>query len=272
MAASATRPSRRASSGHLAGRSALVVGGTSGIGLAILREFLGAGAQVAVIGRTDAEVISMRRELSEGRLREAARLPAFAADVRDRRSLEAVRDELEALDFRLDTVVANAGTVSRHLALEMPDDALRATIETNLYGTFIALQVFAPLVLRRPGGRFILTSSVVAIHATPGRSAYSASKAGLGGLVRSLAIEWGRNGATVNAVGPGLVRTAMTRDYFERYPERAEAVVRNTPLGRLAEPDDIAPVVAFLASDAARFITGQTIYVDGGLSAGSAEW
>jgi NAD(P)-dependent dehydrogenase (short-subunit alcohol dehydrogenase family) len=104
------------------------------------------------------------------------------------------------------------------------------------------------------------------------RAPYTATKAGLSGLVRSLSIEWGRYGATVNAVGPGIIQTPLTQEYMKQNPERVSAAIANTPLGRLGEPEDVADVVAFLASDAARFITGQTIYVDGGLTAGSSWW
>ena len=104
------------------------------------------------------------------------------------------------------------------------------------------------------------------------RAAYTATKAGLSGLVRALAIEWGPKGSTVNAVGPGIIETPLTRAYMDQFPERVKASIENTPLRRLGTPEDVADVVAFLASDAARFITGQTVFVDGGLSAGSAWW
>jgi NAD(P)-dependent dehydrogenase (short-subunit alcohol dehydrogenase family) len=118
----------------------------------------------------------------------------------------------------------------------------------------------------------VITSSVSAIHGMDLRAAYTATKAGLSGLVRALAIEWGPLGVTVNAVGPGVIETPLTKAYMEEHPERVEATVANTPLRRVGQPEDVADVVLFLASDAARFMTGQTVFVDGGLSAGSAWW
>jgi 3-oxoacyl-[acyl-carrier protein] reductase len=115
-----------------------------------------------------------------------------------------------------------------------------------------------------------VTSSLSAIQGTDLRAAYTATKAGLSGLVRSLAIEWGPKGVTVNAVGPGIILTPLTKAYMDQYPERVTATIENTPLRRLGTPEDVADVVAFLASDGARFITGQTVYVDGGISAGNS--
>jgi NAD(P)-dependent dehydrogenase (short-subunit alcohol dehydrogenase family) len=145
-------------------------------------------------------------------------------------------------------------------------------LDTNLYGSFITLQTFVPILARLPGGRVVVTSSVTAVHGMQRRALYSATKAALSGLVRSLAIEWGPQGIAVNAVGPGIIRTPLLEPYIAAHPDRAAAAVSATPLRRLGEPDDVAGVVSFLASDAAAFITGQTIYVDGGISAGDAWW
>jgi NAD(P)-dependent dehydrogenase (short-subunit alcohol dehydrogenase family) len=189
-------------------------------------------------------------------------------DVRSRGQLEGLRDRLK----RLDILVPNAGVNTRVKAVELGDESLRDMLETNLYGAFVTCQVFAPLLLEKPGGRVVVTSSAVAIHGMDLRAAYTATKAGLTGLVRSLAIEWGPMGTTVNAVGPGVIQTPLTQAYIDEHPERAQAAIDNTPLRRLGTPEDVADVVAFLASDAARFITGQTIYVDGGFTAGSSWW
>ena len=190
------------------------------------------------------------------------------ADVRDSDALKAVRDGLSGLDI----LVPNAGVNTRVQALELEDEALWEMIHTNLYGVFITCQVFGPLLLARPGGRVVVTSSLSAIHGMNLRAAYAATKAGVSGLVRSLAVEWGPKGVNVNAVGPGIIKTPLTMAYMEQFPERVTATIEHTPLRRLGTPEDVADVVAFLASDRARFITGQTIYVDGGISAGSSWW
>jgi 2-deoxy-D-gluconate 3-dehydrogenase len=246
---------------RLEGRTALVTGGASGIGLATARALKRAGAEVVVVDF--AATAEAKGESWTAHLQ---------ADIRDRAALEGVRNELAARKIDLHILVANAGINVRMPALDLPDEALRRILDTNLYGTFVTLQTFAPMLLSRPNARFIVTSSAIAIHGMDLRAAYTATKSGLAGLVRSLSIEWGKFGATVNAVGPGIIRTSLTDGYMRQHPDRAAAALEHTPLGRVGEPEDVADVVTFLASDASRFITGQTIFVDGGLTAGSSWW
>jgi NAD(P)-dependent dehydrogenase (short-subunit alcohol dehydrogenase family) len=245
------------------GRTALVTGGTRGIGLAIVRALRHEGARVIAIGKSKEQVAAFRSEFAEDPLASVE-----LADVRERGALEEVRQRMTELDI----LIPNAGVNTRVKALELPDESLREMLETNLYGVFVTCQVFAPLLFAKPGGRVVITSSVSAIHGMDLRAAYTATKAGLSGLVRSLAIEWGPRGVTVNAVGPGIIETPLIRAYMDQYPERVKAAIDNTPLRRIGMPEEVADVVVFLASDAARFISGQTIFVDGGLSAGSAWW
>ena len=247
----------------LEGRTALVTGGTRGIGLAITRALRREGARVIAIGKAKDQIEAFRKEFGGDPLATAEH-----ADVRDRASLEAVREKLDGLDI----LVPNAGVNTRIQALELEDAALRDMVDTNLYGIFVTCQVFGPLLFARPGGRVVVTGSLSAIHGMNLRAAYAATKAGVSGLVRSLAVEWGPHGVTVNAVGPGIIKTPLTMAYMNQFPERVTATIEHTPLGRLGEPEDVADVVTFLASDKARFITGQTIFVDGGISAGSSWW
>jgi NAD(P)-dependent dehydrogenase (short-subunit alcohol dehydrogenase family) len=247
----------------LDGRRALVTGGTRGIGLAITRALHREGASVVAVSNSKEQIAAFQREFEEDPLARAE-----LADVRDKGALEALRDSLDGLDI----LVPNAGINTRVKALDLPDAQLRDMFETNLYGVFVTCQVFGPLLFARPGGRVVVTSSVAAIHGMDVRAAYTATKAGLSGLVRSLAIEWGPRGVTVNAVGPGIIETPLTRAYMDQHPERVTATIENTPLRRIGTPEDVADVVAFLASAGARFITGQTVYVDGGVSAGSSWW
>ncbi|HEV3100849.1 MAG TPA: SDR family NAD(P)-dependent oxidoreductase [Candidatus Dormibacteraeota bacterium] len=247
----------------LEGRKALVTGGTRGIGLAITRALRREGAEVLAIGKAKDQIESVRQEFKEDPL-----VTVEQADVRDRAALESLRDRLDGLDI----LVPNAGVNTRVKALDLPDEPLREMLDTNLYGVFVTCQVFGPLLFARPGGRVVVTGSLASIHGMDLRVAYAATKAGISGLVRSLAIEWGPKGVTVNAVGPGIIKTPLTKAYMEQFPDKVKASIANTPLGRLGEPEDVADVVAFLASEKARFITGQTIYVDGGISAGSSWW
>lgn len=252
---------------NLENKTALVTGGSRGIGLAITQALQKAGARVFVIN-DQKDTLEELREQCPG-------IPepfTFHADIRNRAALEAIRDQLKSEQISLDILVPNAGINFRMLALELPDDNVRKLIDTNFYGTFVTIQVFAPMLLDRPGGRIIVNSSAVAIHGMSLRALYTGTKAGVSGLVRSLAIEFGPYGTTVNAVGPGIVRTPLVQAYMDDHPDRVEATVAHTPLRRLGEPEDVADVVAFLASDASRFITGQTIYIDGGLTVGSSFW
>jgi len=247
----------------LEGRIALVTGGTRGIGLAITRALRRELATVIAVSNSKEQIAAFQNEFSED-----PKARAEFVDVRDRSALERLRDGLEGLDI----LVPNAGINTRVKALELPDGPLRDIFDTNLYGVFITCQVFGPLLFTRPGGKVVITSSVSAIHGMDVRAAYTATKAGLSGLVRSLAIEWGPKGVNVNAVGPGVIETPLTKAYMDQYPDRVAATIEHTPLRRVGTPEDVADVVAFLASDGARFMTGQTVYVDGGVSAGSSWW
>lgn len=248
---------------NLEGRAALVTGGTRGIGLAIAQSLHEHGARVTAVSRSADNIAAFLHAFAG-----SPRATAAVCDVRDRAALESLRDSLGGLDI----LVANAGIARRVEAIDLEDSALRDIIDTNFYGVFTTCQVMAPLLLAKPGGRVIVTSSISAIQGQRLRVAYCGTKAGVSGLVRALAVEWGPRGCTVNAVGPGVIRTPLTEAYMEAQPGRLQAAIDHTPLRRIGEPRDIGPVVAFLASDGARFITGQTIIVDGGLTAGIDWW
>jgi NAD(P)-dependent dehydrogenase (short-subunit alcohol dehydrogenase family) len=247
----------------LEGKTALVTGGTRGIGLAIARALRRDGARVIAITKSKEQIAAFHNEFAEDPLASAE-----LADVRDRGSLEALRDRLT----RLDILIPNAGVNTRVKALDLSDEPLHEMLDTNLYGVFVTCQVFAPLLFAQPGGRVVITSSMSAIHGQELRAAYAATKAGLSGLVRALAVEWGPQGVNVNAVGPGVIETPLIQAYMAQNPDRVAAAIAHTPLRRIGLPEDVADVVLFLASDASRFMTGQTVYVDGGITAGSAWW
>jgi NAD(P)-dependent dehydrogenase (short-subunit alcohol dehydrogenase family) len=222
-----------------------------------------AGASVVAIGRCEEHASDLRAEFGDD-----PRLRIELADVRERAALEPVRDSLEALHI----LIPNAGVATRVEALDLEDSALRAMIDTNYYGVFITSQVFGPMLLERPGGRCVMTSSVSAIHGQKLRAAYCGTKGGVSALVRALAVEWGPRGTTVNAVAPGIIRTPLIESYAQANPEKVQAGLAHTPLRRLGEPEDVADVVLFFVSEGARYVTGQTLVVDGGMTMGSDWW
>jgi len=231
------------------GRVVLVTGGTRGIGLACARAFSDQGDRVAVTHRTDPVegVLSVRCDVSS------------AADVDA--AFKTVEDQLG----KVEVLVANAGITRDNLLLRMTDEDFTAVVDTNLTGVFRAVKRAVPGMLRARKGRIVMISSVVGLLGSAGQVNYAASKAGLVGLTRSLVRELGGRDITANVVAPGFVLTDMTAGLSA---ERQDEIMRLVPLGRMASAEEIAGVVTWLASDAAAYITGAVIPVDGGLGMG----
>jgi 3-oxoacyl-[acyl-carrier protein] reductase len=232
------------------GRSVLVTGGNRGIGLSIAQAFAAQGDSVAVTHRSS--------EPPEG-------LFGVQCDVTDPVSLDAAFKAIEEEQGAIEVLVSNAGITQDGLLLRMGDDAFTAVVDVNLSGGYRVAKRAAAKMLRAKWGRMIFISSVVGLSGSAGQVNYAAAKAGLVGLARSIARELGSRNITANVVAPGFVNTDMTRDLPEA--RRAE-IVGQVPLGRYASTEEIAGVVTFLASDAAAYITGAVIPVDGGLGMG----
>ena len=234
----------------LDGKTALVTGASRGIGRAIATELASAGASVVIgyrSGKDEGEALAS--ELG-GR--------AVQADVSN--AEDAARLVEEAGD--LDILVNNAGLTRDGLLARMPDDDWRTVIETNLSSVFYTCRAVTRPMMKKRAGAIVNVSSIVGVHGNWGQTNYAASKAGIIGFTKSLARELGSRGVRANVVAPGYVKTQLT----DVLPEEAtKAMIDNTPLGRVAEPHDIAGAVRFLASDAASFITGEVLLVDGGL-------
>jgi 3-oxoacyl-[acyl-carrier protein] reductase len=234
----------------LEGRTALVTGGSRGIGRAIVAELANAGAQVVVGYRAGAEE-------AEGVASEIGG-KAIQADVSDPDEAKRLVDEAGEVDV----LVNNAGVTRDGLLVRMPDEDWRSVLDTNLGGTFNTCRAASRGMMKRRSGAIVNISSVVGVHGNPGQTNYAASKAGIIGFTKALARELGSRGVRANVVAPGYISTRLTNELPE---ELRQTMLANTPLGRFGEPQDIAGAVRFLCSDAAAFVTGEVLLVDGGL-------
>jgi 3-oxoacyl-[acyl-carrier protein] reductase len=238
----------------LAGRVALVTGGTRGIGLATVRALVEAGATVVLTGR------------DEARAKEAATAAGAAAglalDVTDAKAVSTVVRGVAKEHGRLDVVVANAGIMDDALLGMIREDAVSATLDTNVAGTLHTVQAAARAMMRRKTGSIVVLASIVGEYGSSGQTLYAASKAAVANIARSAAKELGRSGIRVNAVAPGVIETDLTAGLSE---DAVADNVKKTPLGRLGRPEDVAKAIRFLVSDDASFVTGQVLGIDGGL-------
>jgi 3-oxoacyl-[acyl-carrier protein] reductase len=234
----------------LEGKRALVTGGSRGIGRAVALELGRAGAEVVVGYRSESgEAEAVASEIG-GR--------AVQADVSDPEQAKALVDEAGDIDV----LVNNAGTTRDGVLARMLDEDWRTVLETNLSSTFYTCRAAARGMMKRRACSIVNASSIVGVHGNWGQTNYAASKAGIIGFTKSLARELGSRNVRANVVAPGYVKTQRT----EALPEDATAaMLQNTPLGRLGEPEDVAGAVRFLCSEAASFITGEVLLVDGGL-------
>ena len=239
----------------LTGRTALVTGSTRGIGRAIAASLTEAGARVAVVGRDQARAAEVAGELGGGAL-------GFGADVSEPASVVALVQAVEVAFGQVDILVNNAGLTRDNLLFRIKDDDWDMVLDANLRGAFVAIRATARGMMKRRWGRIINIASIVGITGNKGQANYAASKAGLIGLTKSVAKELGSRNILVNAIAPGFIETDMTAAMT---PEARAALSSQIPLDRLGSPQDIAGMVAFLASDLASYITGQVLVVDGGM-------
>jgi 3-oxoacyl-[acyl-carrier protein] reductase len=243
-----------------AGKCALITGASRGIGRAIAVEFCKRGADVALVGRDSSALEETAGLCADARPGAVAHV--FVGDVMEQSSVERAVSETTSRFGRLDFAIANAGQSVDALLLRLRAETLDQMLSVNLKSAFYLCSAVAKPMMKERAGSIVLMSSIVGIMGNAGQAAYAAAKAGLIGLCKSVAKELGSRNIRVNAVAPGLIETAMT----EKMPEGArEFLIKQAALGRAGRPEDVSGAVAFLCSDDAAYITGQTLVVDGGV-------
>jgi 3-oxoacyl-[acyl-carrier protein] reductase len=239
----------------LTGKTALVTGATGGIGGAIARALHAQGAKVAVSGT--------RREVLDQLASELGGAAVLPCDLADKDSVEALVPDAEKALGQLDILVANAAITRDNLFVALKDDDWQQVLDVNLTSTFRLARAAVKGMMRRRFGRVIGITSVVGVIGNPGQANYTAAKAGMIGIFKSIGKEYAKRGVTANCVAPGFIATAMTDKLNEK---QREAILQMVPAARLGSGADVAAAVIYLASDEAAYVTGQTLHVNGGMA------
>jgi 3-oxoacyl-[acyl-carrier protein] reductase len=240
----------------LSGKGALVTGASGAIGGAIARALHGAGAKVVLAGTRRAALDELAQALG-------ARAFVAAGDLADPAAADALVKAAEEAAGALDVLVNNAGLTRDQLALRMKDEDWQKVIDVDLSAGFRLARAAMRGMMKRRWGRIVGIASVVGVTGNPGQANYAAAKAGMIGMSKALAHELASRGITVNCVAPGYIASAMTETLSEEQRARVAATV---PMGRMGTPDEVAAAVLFLASDEARYVTGHTLHVNGGMA------
>ncbi len=242
----------------LRGKTAIVTGASRGIGAAIAQRLCEVGANVVICSRSTESVSITANELEN----KGYTIHAIAADISKKEDVETLVEQAIEQYSQIDILVNNAGITRDMFLIRLKDEDWDAVLQTNLTGTMYCTRAVLRPMIRQKSGRIINISSVIGLMGNPGQASYAAAKAGIIGLTKTTAKEVGTRGITVNAIAPGFITTDMTA----KIPEDLQSkILELIPLQFFGSPDDVADAVCFLASDAARYITGQTLQVDGGM-------
>jgi 3-oxoacyl-[acyl-carrier protein] reductase len=240
----------------LSGKTALVTGATGGIGSAIARALHRQGATVAISGTRREVLDQLAGDLKD-------RVHVLPCDLANKDEVEALVPKAEEVMGKLDILVANAGINRDNLMVQLRDEDWEQVVTVNLTATFRLARAAVRGMMRRRFGRVIGISSVVGVTGNPGQSNYTATKAGMIGMIKSIAAEYAKRGVTANAIAPGFIATAMTDKLNDK---QREAILARVPAGRLGTGAEVAAAAVFLASDEAGYVTGQTLHVNGGMA------
>jgi 3-oxoacyl-[acyl-carrier protein] reductase len=241
---------------ELTGKTALVTGATGGLGGGIARALHKQGATVAISGTRKDALDALAGELKE-------RVHVLPCDLSNKDQVEALVPQAEEKMEKLDILVANAGITKDNLFVQLRDEDWESVININLTATFRLSRAAMKTMMRRRHGRIIGITSVVGVTGNPGQGNYTAAKAGMIGMMKSIAKEYAKRGVTANCVAPGFIATPMTDKLNDK---QREAIMTMVPANRLGTPDDVAAAVVYLASDEAAYVTGQTLHVNGGMA------
>lgn len=240
------------------GKTVLITGATGGIGKGICKLFQKQGAQLAIVGRDAAKLEEFRKtELPAGDVK------IYAVDLSDENNIAGLAAKVEEDCGKIDILINNAGITKDNLSLKISTESWHKVLDTNLTSSFLLSKAVLPIMLKRRYGRIINMTSIVGVIGNAGQSNYAASKAGLIGMSKSMALEVASRGITINCLAPGFIKTPMT----DVLPDKAkERLLEDIPMSKMGTPEDIANAAVFLASDEAGYITGQTIHVNGGMA------